>query len=179
MLTFNRLLYRVGRRTFHPSLTAAPLAHTRRSPYTELPTSRNITQPLSFGLVRHANMIGKHPKEENPWDVCTYAQNFTIDSEEDKVNSAEVNGEIMRSLAAKIGIPYLSKVTMAEAKRVVKRCTGYIYGTQKRTIFPLPVAYGGEARWIYFLILSRFQFTYLSPEVSALFDDAGMLTDIG
>lgn len=179
MLTFNRLLYRVGRRTFHPSLTAARLTHTGRSPHTKLPSSRYITQPLSLDPVRHANVISKRLQEENPWDVCTYAQNFTIDSEEDKVNSAEVNGEIMRSLAAKIGIPYLSKVTMAEAKRVVKGCTGYIYGTQKRTIFPLPVAYGEEARWIYFLYLNRLQFTYLSPEVSALFDDAGMLTDIG
>ena len=84
-------------------------------------------------------MIGKCPQEEKPSDVCTYAHNFTIDSEEDKVDTPDVKGEIMRSIAAKMGIPYpyLSKVTMAEAKRVVSKCTGYIYGTKNRTIVSL------------------------------------------
>lgn len=116
-------------------------------------------------------MIGKCPQEEKPSDVCTYAHNFTIDSEEDKVDTPDVKGEIMRSIAAKMGIPYpyLSKVTMAEAKRVVSKCTGYIYGTKNRTIVPFPVAYGKEVRWVYFLLLGGFRSTYLSAEVSVLF----------
>jgi len=31
------------------------------------------------------------------------------------------------SIAAKIGIPYLSSTTMAQAKRAVSKCTGYIH----------------------------------------------------
>jgi len=183
MLTLrNRLAsaYRVGGKYFHPSLTAARLTHTGRSPYTERSTSSNITQPLSFSAVRHEDLVSKRPQEEKPRDVCTYAHNFSIDSEEDEINPMDIQGEIMRSIAAKIGIPYLSKVSMAESKQVVKKCAGYIYGTKKRTIVPFPVSYGQEARWIYFLILSGFQSTYLSPEVSALFvKNARILTDIG
>ena len=52
---------------------------------------------------------------------------------------------------------------------MVSKSAGYIYGTKERTIVPFPVSYGQEACCIYFLILSGFQSTYLSPEVSALF----------
>ncbi|PUU73965.1 hypothetical protein B9Z19DRAFT_1134107 [Tuber borchii] len=168
MLTFiNRLFVsRVGGKPFHSSITAVRLAHTGSSPYTIFPTTRNITQPLSFGVDRHANLIRKGPQEENRRDLCSYTHNFVIDSEEDKVDTTDIKREIMRLIAAKTGIPHLSKVPMAEAKKMVRKCPGFIYGSKKRTIVPSPVSYGAEARWIYFLVLSTFRSTYLSTEAS-------------
>ncbi|PUU74190.1 hypothetical protein B9Z19DRAFT_1133755 [Tuber borchii] len=55
---------------------------------------------------------------------------------------------------------------MAEAKRVVGKCTGYIYGTQNWTIVSFPVSHREEAGWIHFLLLSGFQSTFLSAEAS-------------
>ncbi|PUU74192.1 hypothetical protein B9Z19DRAFT_1159715 [Tuber borchii] len=163
----NRLfVFRVGRKPFHPSITAARLAHTGSSRYTMLPTNRNITQPLSFGADRHASLIRKGPQEENRRDLCDYTHNFVIDSEEDMVDTTDIKGEIMRFIAAKTGTPYLSNVPMAEAKKVLRKCPGFIYGSKGRAIVPSPVSYGAEARWIYFILLRRFRSTYLSTKAS-------------
>ncbi|PUU73961.1 hypothetical protein B9Z19DRAFT_1196562 [Tuber borchii] len=168
MLTFiNRLFVsRVGGKPFHSSITAVRLAHTLSSPYTIFPTTRNITQPLSFGVDRHANLIRKGPQEENRRDLCSYTHNFVIDSEEDMVDTTDIKGEILRFIAAKTGTPYLSNVPMAEAKKVLRKCPGFIYGSKGRTIVPSPVSYGAEARWIYFILLRRFRSTYLSTKAS-------------
>ena len=54
---------------------------------------------------------------------------------------------------------YLSNVTMGEAERVVRKCTSYIYGTQKCSIGPFPVSNRENARWIFCYKI----FLYWSP----------------
>ena len=181
MLTLlNRHVYRAGRKTFHSSFRAAPLAYTGRMLHPEPPTSRTITQPFSVNADQNAHFIGKRPQEENPLDVSPCAHNISMNSEEDWVGTMGIEDGIMESIAAEIGISYLSKVAMAEAKRVVSKCVGCIPGARKPPIYPFAVSYREEARWVYFVIPSGSQYTYLSSEVSALLvKKAGILINIG
>ena len=50
-------------------------------------------------------------------------------------------------IAEELGIPYLSKATEPDAKKVGD---GYIHGSKLRAIVPLVVGHKGEARWVFF-----------------------------
>jgi len=55
------------------------------------------------------------------------------------------------TISEELGISYLSKVTEAEAKKVVRVGNGYIYGRKDRTIIPFVVSRKGEACWFFSL----------------------------
>jgi len=116
---------------------AAHLAHTKRALHTEPATHGTTTQPLSSNADQQANLIGKRPQEEKPLDVSPCVHNISIDQENDNVGITDIKSETLAtSIAAKIRIPYLLSATMTEARGAVSKCTGYIHGTQNRTIVP-------------------------------------------
>jgi len=70
-------------------------------------------------------------------------------------------------IAEELGIPYLSKATEFDAKKVVEVSEGYIYGDTFRPIVPFVVSRKDEARCAFFIVGTSFPLTYLSTQVSA------------
>lgn len=82
---------------------------------------------------------------------------------------SDINLETLRSkIATKLGIEYLSKANMAEARNKTEAANGYIFGKGFRPIVPLRVAYQDIACWVIFLVDSGAPFTCLSNQVSVL-----------
>ncbi|KAF8469045.1 hypothetical protein BDZ91DRAFT_83279 [Kalaharituber pfeilii] len=82
----------------------------------------------------------------------------------------DVKDENLRhEISQVVGIPYLSKATVADANEVHKVGNGFIYGRELRTIFPAVVGHKGKAHWIFFILDTGSPLTYLSSQASELF----------
>lgn len=77
----------------------------------------------------------------------------------------DVTYETLKSkVSEELGIEYLSPAT--EVTEVVKVCSGYVHGVNKRPIFPLVVCYKDESRWLFFILDSESPWTYISHQAS-------------
>jgi len=79
----------------------------------------------------------------------------------------DVTEKILRSeISELVGIKYLEKATEDEANKKIDICSGFLYGSKYRPIFPCVVRLRDRAHWVFFLVDSGAPVTYLSSQVS-------------
>ena len=81
----------------------------------------------------------------------------------------DITTNVQRSEFSEIaGVPYLGVPPEDEAEKVVRIGDAFNYGTKKpRLIFPCIGCFNGNARWVFFIVISGVPLTYLSAPVRA------------
>jgi hypothetical protein len=142
--------------------------HNVRVPYTGPPSYDTIDRRFSSDNVDpHAYFTAKRAQEAIARGQWVDIHDIGYEPEDYDVLFTDIKHETLETMIAEeVGIPYLSKATVADAKEVVKVGTGYIHGKKRRTIVPLIVGRREEARWVFFIVDSTAPLTYLSIQVS-------------
>src|SRR5947207_2763098 len=65
-----------------------------------------------------------------------------------------------------VGKKYLQKATDQEALEVPNKIHGFLYGYEKRPMFPCVVTIKRKAHWVFFLVDTESPHTFMSSEVS-------------
>ncbi|PWW77164.1 hypothetical protein C7212DRAFT_315168 [Tuber magnatum] len=113
---------------------------------------------------------GKSQRDSGERSRPTNTHGIGRDQMDYDVLITDVNHETLETtIAEKLGLPYLSEATEADARDEVIVCIGCIYGQRFRAIVPFVVGREGEARWVFFVLDSCAPSTYLSAQTSKLF----------
>jgi hypothetical protein len=142
--------------------------HNVRLPYTGPPSYDTIERRFSSDNVDpHAYFTAKREQEAIDRGQWVDLHDIGYEPEDYDVLFTDINHETLeKMIAEEVGIPYLSKPTVAEANEVVKVGTGYMHGKNRCTIVPFIVGHREEARWVFFIVDSTAPYTYLSIRVS-------------
>ena len=90
-----------------------------------------------------------------------------VGSDDFDVLITDVTDGILRTeIAELVGIPYLAKATLEEAEKCPNMSLDFLYGRNKRPIFPCVVSSEYKAHWIFFIVNTGSPATYLSTQVS-------------
>lgn len=127
--------------------------------------------PQSFSIWKRQQECKAYGKFIDIHDIGT--ERFYFDASFPNVNHEtlfpDIDHETLNTkIAEELGIPYLSKASEGEAKKMVSVAHAYIYGQNCRTIVPFIVCCDNEARWVFFIVDNVCPLTYFSAQVSKL-----------
>lgn len=161
----------------HQAVKAAPTSlrlsssrqiHSIRAPYSGPPSYDMIARRFSpIEVDPQAYFTRKRQQAGMERDISIDIGDIGRDPSGYDVLIKDVKHETLETtVAEELGIGYQSKAQEADAKALVRECTGYIHGPSRRPIVPFIVGGRGEARWVFFILDSTAPLTYLSAQVS-------------
>ena len=146
----------------------ARYVHIEQAPYSGPPSWATITRRFSSRpspLIYFTNKRDEEARERNEFiDIHDMGG---VDPNSYDVLLSDINDNMLRSDVAEIvGIPYLSKATKDDARKMVGIGHGIIYGETGRLIFPTPVSFLDKAYWVFFIVDTGSPLTFISSQVS-------------
>jgi len=125
-------------------------------------------EPAPFSGPPSYSTLAQRFSASSPNQIRFFAQKATkeameVDPELYKdMNSDKLHSEISEIL----DIPYLKEATKYEADKVADQINGYMYGQMLHLMFPCVLSIEDKARWVFFILDTEADATYLSTEVS-------------